>query len=65
MERPGVIFIRSRISLKSQNFLNETVFLDWWDTEHMPKTVRTSGIQSAFRYLDVSQPSHITVAQHP
>jgi hypothetical protein len=56
MQGPGVILIRSKISLKSQRFLEEPIFLDWWDTENMPKIVKTSGIHSAFRYLDVTEP---------
>lgn len=55
IQGPGMLFVRSRISPTSKNILDEGTFLKWYDDEHIAKVVSTSGIQSAFRYVDVSK----------
>ncbi|KAH7384427.1 hypothetical protein DE146DRAFT_622670 [Phaeosphaeria sp. MPI-PUGE-AT-0046c] len=54
IDGPGLLHVRSRISSPS---LTESVFLAWYDNEHIPEVVSTSGIQSAFRYIDVAKTS--------
>jgi len=57
IQGPGLLFVRSRISPTSKNILDEPTFLKWYDDEHIAEVVSTSGIQSAFRYVDVGKSS--------
>jgi len=57
IQGPGILFVRSRISPTSKDILDECTFLKWYDDEHIAEVVSTSGIQSAFRYVDVSKSS--------
>jgi hypothetical protein len=51
---PGILFVRSRIS---SPLLSESTFLQWYDDDHIPEVVATSGIKSGFRYVDVNKTS--------
>jgi len=51
---PGILFVRSRIS---SPLLSEPTFLHWYDDDHIPEVVATSGIKSGFRYVDVNKTS--------
>ncbi|CAE7023775.1 hypothetical protein PTTW11_03650 [Pyrenophora teres f. teres] len=57
IQGPGILFVRSRISPASENILDEPTFLRWYDDEHIPEVVSTSGIRSASRYIDVNKTS--------
>lgn len=54
---PGMLFVRSRIAPASKDVLNESVFVKWYDEEHIPEVVSTSDIKSAFRYHDIDKTS--------
>ncbi|OAL46554.1 hypothetical protein IQ07DRAFT_683311 [Pyrenochaeta sp. DS3sAY3a] len=54
---PGILFVRSRLSPTSPTPLPEPLFLTWYDSEHIPEVVASSGIASGFRYLDVDKTS--------
>ncbi|KAF1941454.1 hypothetical protein EJ02DRAFT_202598 [Clathrospora elynae] len=53
IQGPGILFVRSRISPASKQVLDEPTFLKWYDDLHIPEVVSTSGIKSAFRYIDM------------
>ena len=36
-----------------EDVLNEKTFFNWYDEDHIDEIVQTSGMKSAFRYLDV------------
>jgi hypothetical protein len=52
---PGILFVRSCISTKSKDILDEKAFLNWYDKEHIPEVTSTSGIKNGFRYVDVQK----------
>lgn len=54
---PGMLFVRSRIAPSSKEILDESVFFNWYDEEHIPDVVSTSGIKSGFRYEDIDKTS--------
>ena len=54
---PGMLFVRSRIAPASNDILDESTFISWYDEEHIPEVVSTSGIKSAFRYHDIDKTS--------
>ena len=51
---PGILFVRSRIAQSAKDILDEQTFLKWYDEEHVPEVVATSGIKSGFRYVSHS-----------
>jgi hypothetical protein len=50
-----MLWVTSRISPESASLLDEPTFLRWYDTDHIPEIVATSGIKDAFRYIDVDK----------
>lgn len=52
IDGPGLLHVRSRISNPA---LKEAVFTKWYDEEHIPERVSTSGIKSGFRYIDINK----------
>lgn len=54
IDGPGLLHVRSRISDPK---LTENVFTKWYDDEHIPEVVATSGIKSGFRYIDTAKTS--------
>lgn len=57
MKGPGMLWVTSRISQSSKDLLDEQTFLHWYDDEHILEIIETSGIQDAFRYIDVKKES--------
>lgn len=49
---PGMLWVQSRIAPESTNVLKESTFLQWYDEEHIPEVVSTTGIKDGFRYVD-------------
>lgn len=54
---PGLLFVRSRIAQEAKDTFDEKTFLHWYDDEHIPEVVASSGIKSGFRYLDIYKTS--------
>ena len=54
---PGMLLVRARIAPASKDVLDESVFVKWYDEEHIPEVVSTSGIKSGFRYQDINRTS--------
>lgn len=52
---PGILSVRSKIV--RPNILDEDTYLRWYDGEHVPELMRTSGIQSGWRYRDTTPDS--------
>ncbi|KAI4665556.1 uncharacterized protein J4E78_003018 [Alternaria triticimaculans] len=65
IQGPGILFVRSRISPSAKDILSEPTFLAWYDNEHIPEVVSTSGVDSAFRFLDIHKSSSIGNEQNP
>ncbi|KAH6875985.1 hypothetical protein BKA58DRAFT_132623 [Alternaria rosae] len=65
IQGPGMLFVRSRISSSARDILSEPTFLTWYDNEHIPEVVSTSGIDSAFRFVDSHKSSPIANEQNP
>jgi hypothetical protein len=65
IQGPGILFVRSRISPSAYDILSELTFLAWYDNEHIPEVVSTSGIDSAFRYVDIKKTSSTGNAHNP
>jgi hypothetical protein len=57
IQGPGLLFVRSRIEQSAKDILDEESFLRWYDDEHIPEVVSTSGIRSGFRYVDIAKTS--------
>lgn len=47
---PGLLYAGSKIS--RPDILKEKTFFEWYDEEHIPELVQTSGFDSAFRFID-------------
>ncbi|KAF2827925.1 hypothetical protein CC86DRAFT_320360 [Ophiobolus disseminans] len=54
---PGILWVTSRIAQSSKVVLDEETFIRWYDEDHIPEIVETSGINDAFRYIDVKKES--------
>ncbi|KAI4652031.1 hypothetical protein J4E93_002228 [Alternaria ventricosa] len=65
IQGPGILFVRSRISPSANDILPEPTFLAWYDNEHIPEVVSTSGIDSAFRFVDIHKSSSSGDEQNP
>ncbi|KAI4937445.1 uncharacterized protein J4E92_002176 [Alternaria infectoria] len=65
IQGPGILFVRSRISPSAHDMLSEPTFLAWYDNEHIPEVVSTSGVDSAFRFIDIHKSSPIGNEQDP
>lgn len=50
-----MLWVTSRISQEAKSILDEPTFLKWYDEDHIPELVSTSGIKDAFRYVDVNK----------
>jgi hypothetical protein len=48
---PGCLYVQSKIS--RPDILDEESYLQWYDEEHIPELLQTSGIKSARRFKDV------------
>lgn len=57
MKGPGMLWVTSRITQSSKDILDEQSFLQWYDFDHIVEIVECSGIQDAFRYIDVKKES--------
>jgi hypothetical protein len=53
IEGPGMLYVTSRISRK--DILSEEVYMKWYDEDHIAEIMETSGIKSAFRYIDTDK----------
>ncbi|KAK8056086.1 hypothetical protein PG993_001313 [Apiospora rasikravindrae] len=47
---PGLLYANSKIS--RPDILDEKTFFEWYDKEHIPELIQTSGFDSAFRFVD-------------
>jgi len=65
IQGPGILFVRSRISPSANEILSEPTFLAWYDNEHIPEVVSTSGVDSAFRFIDIHKSAPIGNEQNP
>jgi hypothetical protein len=54
---PGLFYVRSRIAQSAKDTFDEATFLRWYDDDHIPEVVATSGVNSGFRYLDGNKTS--------
>lgn len=48
---PGILFVESGIS--QPDVLDEKTFMKWYDEDHIPEILRTSGVSSARRFKSV------------
>lgn len=51
MSGPGLLFVTSKIT--KPDVVSEDVFMKWYDTEHIPDLLATTGFDAAFRYRNV------------
>jgi len=65
VQGPGILFVCSRISPSANDILSESTLLAWYDNEHIPEVVSTSGIDSALRFIDIHKSSPIGNEQNP
>jgi hypothetical protein len=61
----GILWVRSRIAQSAKDILDEETFFKWYDEEHIGEVVRTSGIRSGFRYLDIDKTSSVGDEENP
>ncbi|PVI04258.1 hypothetical protein DM02DRAFT_611675 [Periconia macrospinosa] len=54
---PGIQYVASSLSPTHTPPLDEPTFLKWYDTEHLPDIVSTSGMPNAFRAFHVDKTS--------
>ncbi|KAI1267816.1 hypothetical protein F5Y18DRAFT_271473 [Xylariaceae sp. FL1019] len=47
----GLMFVNSKIG--EPDILSESQFLKWYDEDHIPEALRTSGMNSGYRCLDI------------
>ncbi|KAK8874128.1 Core atranone cluster (CAC) protein 1 [Apiospora arundinis] len=52
---PGLLYANTKIS--RPDVLDEKTFFEWYDEEHIPELVGTSGFDSAFRFIDTNPDS--------
>ncbi|KAJ0369442.1 hypothetical protein COL26b_010431 [Colletotrichum chrysophilum] len=52
IQGPGLLFVNSKII--RPDLIDEESFFKWYDEDHIAEILATSGIQSAFRFLDVN-----------
>ncbi|KAI8195224.1 Core atranone cluster (CAC) protein 1 [Colletotrichum sp. SAR 10_65] len=52
IQGPGLLFVNSKII--RPDLIDEDAFFKWYDEDHIAEILATSGIQSAFRFLDVN-----------
>ncbi|CAK7245890.1 MAG: hypothetical protein STHCBS139747_007495 [Sporothrix thermara] len=45
---PGILYVEARISRK--DIMDEDVYMNWYDNDHIAEIIETSGVDSAFRY---------------
>ncbi|KAK7923908.1 hypothetical protein PG985_005962 [Apiospora marii] len=48
---PGLLYASSKIS--RPDILDVKTFFEWYDEEHIPELIQTSGFDSAFRFIDL------------
>lgn len=53
----GILWVRCKIAQSAKDILDEKTFMKWYDEEHIAEIVKTSGIKSGFRYIDVKKTS--------
>ncbi|KAI8932100.1 hypothetical protein NX059_010985 [Plenodomus lindquistii] len=51
---PGILYVTSRIKPSSSHTLDEATYLKWYDDDHIPELVSTSGIKSSFRFANTN-----------
>jgi hypothetical protein len=59
IEGPGMLWVTSRVAKSSADILDETTFMKWYDDDHIAEIVATSGIKSAFRYINIDIESYL------
>lgn len=47
---PGLLYVTSRLA---SPLLSEQTYFHWYDADHIAEIVETSGMPSAFRYIDI------------
>ncbi|KAK8049755.1 hypothetical protein PG994_011485 [Apiospora phragmitis] len=47
---PGLLYASSKIT--RPDILDTKTFFEWYDEEHIPELIQTSGFDSAFRFID-------------
>lgn len=52
-----MFWVQSRLSTSRTDVLDESTFLKWYDEDHIPEVISTSGIKSGFRYINVNRSS--------
>ncbi|KAF9877117.1 putative alpha/beta hydrolase [Colletotrichum karsti] len=52
IQGPGLLFVNSKIT--RPGLIDEDAFFKWYDDDHIVEILQTSGIQSAFRFKDVT-----------
>lgn len=52
IQGPGLLFVNSKII--RPDLIGEEAFFKWYDEDHIAEILATSGIQSAFRFLDAN-----------
>lgn len=45
---PGILYVNSKID--KPEILSESQYLQWYDEDHIPEIIQTSGVNSAFRF---------------
>lgn len=50
---PGLLYVTSKIS--RTDILDEETYMKWYDEDHIAEIVETSGMKSAFRYIDLAK----------
>jgi len=51
------MWVSSRIAQSAKDILDEETFLRWYDEDHITEIVACSGIQDAFRYVNIKKES--------
>ena len=49
---PGILFVNSKIA--RNDLIDEKLYLQWYDEDHIPEILKTSGVRSALRFKDVN-----------
>lgn len=62
---PGMLWVTGAIAKSPTNPLTEETFLRWYDDDHIPEIIATSGIKNAFRCLHVDKTSPLGTPECP
>jgi hypothetical protein len=50
---PGMLYVTSKIS--QPDIMDYDTYMKWYDEDHIAEIIETSGIDSAYRYIDTSK----------